>query len=218
MSIHRMTNPELLTLLATAIENSEGDPFIREAVAAYGYDEKAFAEGRALLDQFEEGVGERTVRYGLQVSATAAFREAWKTVKRRTYMLHVIIARTVFHDEAVLAWLGLKGRRSRAFDAWLGEARHFYDTLLDDDVLIASMAERGAGRHVLEDARRAVEEVAALKRRQKEAMAAARQATERRDRHRRAAVRWLADYQKFARLALVDHPDLGEQLGLSAPS
>ena len=218
MSIYQMSDSALLTLYARVIENSKQSPLIREAVAAYGYSDESFSEGESLLEVFRRDVSQQIQRYGEQVSATSSFNDAWDVLHERVYMPHVTIARMVFEDEGIIRLLGVDGRRPEAFDEWLQEAEHFYSTLLENEELAAQMATRGIGREKLEAARRDVMELAALERMQEKAKAKAQEATRRRDGHRRAALDWLSDYQKIARLALVDHPDLGEQIGLRAPS
>ena len=218
MSIYQMSNSSLLTLYARVLENSQRSPIVREAVASYGYDEEAFREGTSLLEAFQRSVSEQTRRYGEQVSATDNLNDAWSALHDRVYMPHVTIARMVFENEGTLRRLGIDGQRPKGFDDWIQEARHFYNTLLDSEELTAQMATRGIGRKKLEAARRDVEALEALDRLQEEAKSEAQEATRRRNDRRRAALDWLADYQTIAQLALVDHPDLGEQLGLRAPS
>lgn len=218
MSIYQMSNSSLLALYARVLKNSQRSPVIREALASYGYDEEAFNEGTSLLEAFQRGVSEQTRRYGEQVSVTDSLNDAWDALHNRVYMPHVTIARMVFENRGTLRRLGIDGQRPKGFDAWMQEARHFYDTLLEDESLVAQMARRGIGRQKLEAARQDVEELGALDRLQEEAKSEAQEATRRRNGQRRAALDWLADYQKIARLALVDQPDLGEQLGIRAPS
>ena len=151
-------------------------------------------------------------------NTTASFNDAWDVLHERVYMPHITIARIVFEDEGVLRRLGVSGQRPKGFGKWMQEALYFYNTLLENEDLSTQMTKRGIGRKKLEDARRDVEELGALKRLQEESISEAQEATRQRNGQRRAAVDWLADYRKIAHLALVDTPDLGEQLGLQAPS
>lgn len=218
MSVHQMSNNSLLTLYARVLDNSRRSPHIRDAVAVYGYDEEAFDEGEALLEVYREAVGEQVKRYGEKQSATTAVSEAWDALHEKTYMPHVIIARLAFRDDGVRRQLGIVGRRPDGFGDWVQEARHFYSVLLENEHLAAQMARRGIGRAKLEAALQDVEELEALDREQERLKAAAQDATRVRNTERRAAANWLSDYQKIAKIALAERPDLTEQLGLRAPS
>lgn len=212
MSVYQLTNDELLTLGARVLENSQQAP-IKEAVATVGYDEAALQQGQTLYDAFEQAVQARQVEYGEQQSATDALNDAWDAFHSQTYMPHVKMARILF-DDGTQAELGISGTRPRAFEAYVQEARRFYETLADNDTLQSTMAERGVDAETVTQALNDLDQLEALDQTQEREKAEAQQATRTRDDARRAFADWLADYQKFARIALSDQPDLAEQLGL----
>jgi hypothetical protein len=213
MSVYQLTNDELLTLGDRVLENSQATP-IQEAVAAVGYDETAFQEGQARYDAFAQAVQERQSEFGEQIGATDALNDAWDAFHAQTYMPHVTIARLVF-DEGVQERLGITGQRPEAFDAYVQEARRFYDTIAGDATLQEALAARGVTAEVVTQAQSDLDQLTALDRTQEREIAEAQEATRVRNDARRLFADWLADYQKFAQVALSGQPQLLEQLGLT---
>lgn len=216
MSVYQLSNDELLTLGARILETATKPP-IQDAMAAMGYDEAALQQGRTLLDSFEQAVQTRQEEYGEQLSATDAVNDAWDAFHAQTYMPHVKIARVVF-DDGTLERLGITGVRPKAFGPYVQEARRFYDTLAGDEELQSAMAERGVDGETVTRAQNDLDQLEALDQTQEREKAEAQQATRARNDARRSFADWLADYRKFARVALSDQPDLLEQLGLTVPA
>jgi hypothetical protein len=154
MSIYQLSNDELLTLGTRILENAQAPP-IQEAMARVGYDEAAFQRGQALRDAFADAVQTRQTEYGEQIGATEALNDAWDAFHSQTYMPHVTIARLVFDGQVgTIRRLGVDGIRPNAFDAYLQEARRFYDTIAGDGALQAALAERGVDDATVTQARR----------------------------------------------------------------
>lgn len=101
---------------------------------------------------------------------------------------------------------------------YLREAHHFYDTIVGDDTLTQPLAARGVTAEVLSQAQADLQQLEALEQTQEAEKSEAQQATRTRNEARRAFADWLAEYQKFARVALNDQPDLLEQLGITVRS
>lgn len=218
MSVYQLSNDALTTLARRIVDRSMQSPAIREAVARYGYDEAALQEGQALVEAFETRSLAQQNEQGQQLTATDALRDAWDAFHAKTYMPHVTIARLVFDDAGTQRRLGIDGQRPRGLSDYLQEARRFYTTLTSDADLAAAVAERGLTAEKLEAALTDLDELEALDVDQEAQKAEAQQATRARDDGRRALAEWVAEYQKFAELALSDQPDLAEQLGLLARS
>jgi hypothetical protein len=183
-----------------------------------GYDDAAFARGRALRDAFAAAVQARQTEYGEQITATEALSDAWDAFHSQTYMPHVTIARLVVDDAGTLRRLGIDGTRPEAFEAYLQEARRFYDTIAGDGALQAALAERGVDDATVTQAQADLDQLEALDQTQEREKAEAQQATRARNDARRPFADWLADFQQFARVALMSQPDLVEQLGLTERS
>ena len=215
-SVYRLSHDELLTLGQRAIENSQRVPEIAEAVAVYGYDEAAFARGQALLDVFEATLQERQDVRGRKLEASEALEDAWDQLRKDVFTPHTSIARgVIFKEEATQERLGLNGEQSDDFEEWLQEARRFYNTLLGDEELAARAAERGLTASLLQEALAEVDALEALDQRQERLKESKDDVNRRRKQERRAFANWLSDYQKTAKAALRDRPDLVEQLGVS---
>ena len=218
MSVYRLSTSKLLTLAGRTVANSRSNPTVSKAVAIYGYGEKAFAEGEARLEALNRAILVQRGRYADKRSATSAVNEAREVLHREHYLPHVTIARLAFKEGTARRRLGLKGRRPEALHAWMQAVGRFYDTLLGDAELMQSMARYGITKDRLQAARQKARALAALDRRRERLKVEAREATSVRNKRHRALADWLADYQKIARIALVDTPDMVEQFGLSAPS
>jgi hypothetical protein len=217
MSVYQLTNDELLTLGSRVLDNAQSAPIL-DAMGGVGYDEAAFQQGQALLDAFAQAVQVRQSEAGAQLSATDALNDAWDAFHSQTYMPHVTIARLVFDDEGTQRRLGITGDRPDAFDAYIQEARRFYDTLVGDPTLQQAMATRGVDEAAVTAAIADLDQLEALDRTQEREKSEAQQATRVQNDARRAFADWLSDFQKFARVALADTPDLLEQLGLTIRS
>ncbi len=217
MSVYQLSNDELLTLGTRILDNSQAPP-IREAMATVGYDEAAFQRGQALRDAFAAAVQARQSEFGEQITATEALRDAWDAFHSQTYMPHVTIARLVFDGGGTIRRLGVEGDRPDAFGAYLQEAHRFYQTVSGDPGLQGALAERGVDEAATAAALADLDQLEALDQSQEREKAEAQQATRARNDARRAFADWLADFQKFARVALADQPDLLEQLGLTVRS
>ena len=216
-SPYTLSDNDLLTLGAQAIDNSLRDSVLLDAVTPYGYDQAAFQEGRALLSSFDASVQIRRHEYGEQKRATDVLNDAWDAFHEKTYMPNVAVARVLF-DDGTQRRLGIDGRRPRAFNDYLQEARGFYKTALLDPDLLAVLAEHGVTAERMKAAQEEVEALERLNQQQEHEKNEAQDATRLRDDERRAFADWLARYQQLARVALRNQPDLTEQLGLTAPS
>ena len=216
-SPYTLSDNDLLTLGQQAIDNSLGTPAVLDAVTPFGYDEAALQEGQALLDAFDAAVQTRRNEAGEQVRATDELNEAWDAFHEKTYMPNVLVAGILF-DDGTQRRLGIDGQRPRAFSDYLQEARGFYGTVQGDADLQATLAGRGLTAERMTAAQEDVQALEDLNQAQEREKTEAQEATRQRDDERRAFADWLTQYQKFARVALRDQPDLAEQLGISAPS
>jgi hypothetical protein len=80
------------------------------------------------------------------------------------------------------------------------------------------MAERGVDAETVTQAQTSLDQLESLDQQQEREKAEAQQATRDRDDARRVFSDWLADYRKFARVALSDQPEFLEQLDITVPA
>jgi hypothetical protein len=216
MSVFQLSDDALILLANRIVENTLASPEVRDAMLAFGYDEAALQEGRALADVFSTTVRVRQDKHGRQVNATAAVGEAWDAFHTRTYMPHVTIARITFRDKGTLRRLGVNGPRSRRFAEYLKEARRFYTLLAEDNELLSAMSARGVTAERITEAVQALDALEALDQRKEDLKGRRQQSTRKRNDERRALAEWVSAYQKIARHALRDTPDYIEQFGVIA--
>jgi len=96
--------------------------------------------------------------------------------------------------------------------------RDFYDILLDDAPLLASISERGGTRDSLEEGREITAKAERLNQIHAGIQAEREQTRRTRDEQRRPVVAWLRELQNVARRAFKKRPDVLEQLGFTVPS
>jgi hypothetical protein len=106
------------------------------------------------------------------------------------------------------------GPPRQCLDQVLQEARRFYLTLQSDAEIGAAMAARGLTAEKIAQALTDLGELEGLDQRQEYKNSRSQQATRSRNARRRAVADWMAGYQRIARIALRDKPELVEQLGL----
>lgn len=197
-----------------ALNNALDNPEILAELRRFGYGEERLEEGRSLLAEAEELVDRQKVEYGEQYEATAVFKEA-QQMADEVYSLTLKVARVAFKgNQKARNALVLDGRRQRSISGWVGQARTFYNNLLDQPDLLERMATFGYDQGKLEEERARLERVANLNDRQESEKGEAQEASQKRDAALDALDEWLADFTEIAEVALVASPQRLEQLGL----
>lgn len=217
MSTYRSIN-DRLTAAQVALDNTQTDPILQEALGALGYSAERLQEGEGLLARAREAHETMTVEYGDQYDATDAMKRAYETANS-TYMRHLKIARVALQDERGIAQkLGLNGRRKSTLSDWVEQARPFYDNALSSTEVQTALGRFGITAEQLESGRSQIEAVAAANAVQEREKGEAQDATKRRDASVDDLDAWMSDFRTIARIALEDQPQQLEKLGIYAPS
>lgn len=210
--------PDRLSRANTALTNVQSDPTLREAVAAYGYDQTLLQEGQALLDRAQAAQQAMLADYGRQYDATDAVRAAYEKA-HTVYMQHVKIARVALKNRrGAAAALQLLGDRKESIRGWLEQATTFYDNALANDDVQTALARFNITPEVLAEAQASVQAVADANSAQEQEKGNAQNATQARDAAVDALDDWMSDFRVVARVALEEQPQQLEKLSISMPS
>lgn len=218
-----MANPkrsiaDRLLAAQVAIENAISDTEVKSLLTVFGYGDDRLNTGKALLDTVNQLQQQQQKEYGDQFEATDALNETWDNANKE-YMRLVKVARIALKSEhACYLKLDLIGRRKESLSGWLKQAKQFYLNALADNVVLEKMAEFGMSQEKLEAGKTLVEQTETANAAQKKEKGEAQEATQKRDEALDDLEEWLSDFIAIARIALEDHPQLIEKLGVVEPS
>lgn len=194
-----------------AIENALNHAEIQRLLNRVSYDRKTLLGGRALNERVRLTQSTKIDQYGSQVSATdtlkSNLKETWNI-----YGEHIVLARLAFKgNRGMDKTLELSGGRKRATNAWLAQAKNFYERI---DELAGPMAKYGVTKENLQQTKAMVEAIVTRRQQQQQRKGEAQNATEQRNAARRAMDTWMKDFRAAARVAMKDQPQLLESLGM----
>jgi hypothetical protein len=214
----RKTIDEQLISAQVAISNAIADEQIRTEMEKYGYDEAKLNVGRKLYEETDELHKKQKMEYGEQHEATKALEEAWAK-SNNVYMKAIKVARVALKNKyKAQEGLGLGGRRKRSITGWINQAKLLYDNLLQKPDLLTAMEEFGFNTEKLNKDRTLVEVVEQEYKKQRLETGEAQEATKKRDAKLDELDEWMADFKAIARVALEDHPQRIEKLGIRVKS
>ena len=196
------------------IENARDIPSVALAVADYGYDSHRLQGGVALLSAAQSLVSQQAKEYGESYQATEVMNRTWETADV-AYVKAVKVARVAFGDDpkATVA-LRLSGPRKETLPGWMEQATLFYDNLLSDVGLQATMAQYGYLVTRLRDEQKLVAAVRQAVNVQARESGEAQSATLSRDKALNALDTWVSAFKAICRVALAEDPQQLEQLGI----
>ena len=205
---------EFLESARVLIENARDVPFVAQAVAAYGYDGPRIQEGLATLVTAQTLVSRQAQDYGEAYEATEALNRTWEA-DGTAYTRALKVARVAFgSDPRAAGALKLPGRRKESLVGWLEQTTPFYDNLLSDSALAATMASHGYPESRLREEQKLVAAVRqAVNLRLKES-GEAQSATVARDKALDVLDAWVIAFKAICRVALADDPQQLEKLGV----
>lgn len=215
-----MANRAIESLLAdsrTALTNAKTEP-IQGLLAPYGYTAERLDEGLALVDTLQSTYQTQQTEYAEQFAATDTLQET-VAVARAQYVRHVQLARVAFEPNS-LAYdaLGLDGSRREDRAGWMAQARQFYTSLQGNTEWLTAMTTLTVDETTVTDALADLDAVEAARAAQQKEMGEAQQATNARDEAAATLRGFMRDFTRVAEIALSDHPQLREEIGLVEPS
>ena len=207
---------ERLNAMQIAVSNTFGDPVIKDLVASFGYDEERLNEGKTLYTTALMSANIQTASGGTQKDSTARVLKAEKTA-RAAYQDLAKVARAIFkNDKAKLKMLGLEGKMPTRIGEFLGAAYTLFDNAMNVDDVKNELAKYGYNDKKLAAEKQKIADYDLANQRQEAAKGSAQNATREQDAALAKMDEWCAQYVKIAKVALKDHKELLEKLGILA--
>lgn len=193
---------------SSILEDAASDTALHEALAARGLSLDLIESGRALLDRLRSQFEEQLDSYSAKFAATERANEKLQQLIRE-YTIHVDMARAVFReDPEALDQLDLLGqRKSRQADR-LTEAKLFYETLREEQVLADAMAESGLPPALSEEMLGRVDEALAARTAQQVLTNVSRQNTSIRNEIAVELRAFMRAFRGYLRMAAVEDPSI----------
>lgn len=208
---------DLLATADTAISNAT-DPIIAPFLSAYGYDGERIAEGQALYGAALDAQGHQRKEQGEENSASASFQAA-RDAADTAYMRLVKVARVALsRNPAALQELGLVGARKRTINGWVDQVRQFYAALGSSPAYQAALARYGITPARLAADRASFDAMVAAQKAYDRERGDTQDATDERDAAFEALEDWMEEFIPIARVAMDEHPQLLEKLGVQVKS
>ncbi len=207
------TTDERLTMATTAVENGRNNPEIQDLLSAVGYRPDRMTEASEAITSVKALIAKQKREYGEKYAATDAL-EKIRDKANNSYIRSLKIARILITDPAASASLQLHGERKKSISGWLQQASLFYANLFSNPDWLITLASAGITTIHLEAQQAQVVEVEKALQKQKKETGEAQAATAERDDAVDELFDWMHDYYSFAHIALEDHPQWLEKLGI----
>lgn len=195
-----------------ALTNAEANPEIKTALETVSYGAEKIAEGKALRQQAMAQSDTQLKELVESNDASLRFKGAKKAVKE-VYRGHRKRAKLAFEDDPTALYdLALLGKQSRINSVWVDMVTKFYNTLLDNEAYLATIATMGVAKEDVEAAQALIaplnEAYTAFVREKGES----EEATRVKEQAARDLELYMNRFWKAARIALEDKPQLMESL------
>jgi len=214
MSILKTNISEYLLDAAVAIDNGSASTEVLALLAEVGYNADCLAAGKTLLTRATALNSQQDSESGDQVNATSAKDAAWQQADD-VYMKQVKLARIAVKKSGDRGKLMLEGDRKRKFAGWVEQAGAFYMHAFEPDIL-AQLGTVNLNEAKLQGGKALADAVIAAHKAQASAIGDKENATDERDQAFDDLAAWMSDYLAAARVALEDHPQWLEKLGVLA--
>ncbi|MCX6583734.1 MAG: hypothetical protein NT166_26460 [Candidatus Aminicenantes bacterium] len=201
-----------------ALVNARNEQKIYPLLAGYNMTTEKIDKGLSMLDALMTADRKKTELHGLQLMARAEFKRVFLEVNRE-YLEHVNFTKLQCRKDPVkLEKLLLLEPRTRVINGWLRQADTFYSNLLDDPELIGRLADTAITVERLREGYANVQRVLQARSKYTEIIGMAQDATEKRNILLEEFNFWMKEFIYICKVALKDHPQLLESLGIQVLS
>ncbi len=195
----------------TALTNCV-DETIQSELTLLGYDGKKIVQGKMIVQKVSEKIAQQKKEYGDQYEATETVTTLRKKANKR-YGRTVKLARIAFADNSAISTaLGLKGERKDSLSGWLTQADIFYANMTPE--LQQQMARFNYTPEIFAEEHSLINSVAEASANQQKEIGEAQKATQKRDEAIDNFALWMSEFYQIAEIALEEHPQLKEKLGM----
>ena len=213
MGISQLAYDELVVKSKQAIGNAIANEVIQQYLADWGYTAARLQAGQSLLDAAVRLSQVQAGEVGDQINATADKDQVWGEADL-TYMRLLKVARVAVKKPGDRTKLALDGDRAQDYPGWLVQTYKFYDQALGNPDILKQLAEFNLTPAKLQAGRTLVEALEAAHTQQTDRIGAKQNATAEREAAVEALQKWMSDFLAIADVALEDHPQLLESLGV----
>ncbi len=201
-----------------AIENSFSNPEINQHLTEIGYGAEKREEGRALLNKARQAYDFNKIRNNETSIAHMQFTDE-KKVLFDLYRKHRRIAKILFEGNTALCiQLRIDKPASRVYLEWLDLVKAFYTVLLSDDEAQQSFAAVKILPQELQSTYLLITKVEKLRETHRNAKAESQNATQLKNKSLKELELWMRNFYNYAKIALMDSPQLMECLGKKVKS
>ncbi len=200
--------------ISVGISNADNDPQIKEILTPFGYGTEGLAKGKALYDNVHEILVEKEESKESKESVIDEVSELHNKAFR-LFKDAVGVAKVVFKNDSLkISKLRLNESVERATSKLIEHSKHFYFTILNDDAIIESMAERSYTEEKLKTELEVIKEFETKNNERLLKGVDSTVTTEKKDEQVELLKSWYADFRDIARIALRDYPKLLKKLML----
>lgn len=193
-------------------------PNILPLMVARGYTQADIEAKLAELQHFQSLHFSTAARKGESMGARDAYMVA-KATLRSTYAEQLQLARIAFkNDVGARVALDLAGKRAQGRAAFASQGMIYCENLLDNAGWLTAMAQKGVTEADVQQLLADFKNLFALAEARAGKVGQSLQSTQDRNAVYYSLRTWLGDYKKVARIALRQHPQMVEQLGLKEKS
>lgn len=194
--------------------NASKDLTINQILAQYNIGPEKYDVGLTLCKNAYTFEKLQIKLHGEQFRARAIFQKLLAETHTQ-YMDHVKFMRMAHRDDLrKLDELDAAGLREKRITGWLTQSKTFYTNAINDEDALAKMAGYGITKENMQDVELKVTEVGAANQFHKLKKGEAQDATERRDEALELLDKFRSEFIGICRIALKDHPQLLEKLGI----
>ena len=205
---------ERLNSANVAISNAISDPLIGKFLGEYGYQSQKLSEGKNLYEVADVAVKKQIAAYGDQKNATARVMKAEKEA-RIAYQNLAKVARAAFvRDKAKLAILGLDKPMPKPLPLFLTMAMALFDNASHNAEIAETLKNYGYDTDKLSKERQKIVELMVANQAQESAKGDAQNTTFEQNKALDALDYWMSAFVKIAKVALREHPELLEKMGI----
>jgi hypothetical protein len=213
MTKKKVSEEQTLQQYHAAINNAGTQPKIAEIMSEFGYNNKALAEGRRLLNETRAAFEANQLEDNETIDSYQAFDQL-RSELTKTYTLHRKKARVVFRkDPKSLEKLGIVGSTPQAYANWFKVARQFYLVALKEEAISNSLSRLKISNEELAATQKLIEKVDQARSEYLREKGESQAATKAKDAAFSRIDDWMSEFYLVSRIALEDDPQLLEVLG-----
>ncbi len=208
-----LTTDQRMAKAEVAIENTLNLQEIQELFTPVGYSPERMLIGKDKFTNVVKLIAKQKDEYGEKYAATEAVHEA-RVIANKVYMRTLKMARILLSGKHGNESLGLTGARKESIPAWFMQADTFYVNLIGNQKFLDAMAPTGKTVESFKADHLLIQAVKTALQKQENETGEAEESTLLRDEALDDFFAWMHDFYEFADIALEDHPQWKERLGI----